>query len=170
MEKFFFFTCGVAIRHSEGKSFTLAERKTDKNGRILLLDVIIHEQNFVLVNLYNANTERNQLNTIDELREMLKSVNNINAKQIILSKDFNLYSVYFDSFLGNEDKNPILKKNIAKMIELNNTFELSDIWRLRNTKTKKILFGKIIGLALFNVDWTFLFQIFYKSLFTKQMS
>ena len=32
----------------------------DKNRRLLLLDVTIDEQNFVLVNLYNANTEKNQ--------------------------------------------------------------------------------------------------------------
>ena len=56
------------------------------------------------------------------------------------------------------------------MIELNNAFELCDIWRLRNNKIKKVLFVKIIGLALFNIDWTFLFQIFCKCLFTKYMS
>ena len=36
--------------------------------------VRIDEQNFVLVNLYNANTEKDQLNTINELKKMLKSV------------------------------------------------------------------------------------------------
>ena len=41
------------------------------------------------------------------------------------------------------------------MTELTNTFELCDIWRLRNPKQKDSLFSKIIGLGLFNVDWTF---------------
>ena len=38
------------------------------------------------------------------------------------------------------------------MIEVNNAFEFCDIWRLRNNKTKKTLFVKIIGLALFKID------------------
>ena len=59
-------SCG----YSEAKSFTLEERKIDKNGCILLLDVIIGKQNFALVNLYNANMEKNKLNTTDELTEM----------------------------------------------------------------------------------------------------
>ena len=37
---------------------------------------------------------------------MLKSVNNISAKQIILGVDFNLY---FNSLLKNKGGNPILK-------------------------------------------------------------
>ena len=60
-----------------------------------------------MVNLYNANTEKDQLNTINELSEMLKSPNNVSAKQITLGGDFNLY---FDSLLESQGRNPILKK------------------------------------------------------------
>ena len=42
------------------------------------------------------------------------------------------------------------------MIEFKNTFELCDIWRLRNSRIKIITLGKNIGLALFNVDSIFL--------------
>ena len=35
--------------------------------------------------------EEDKLNNIDELSEMLKSLNNISAKQIILGRDLNLY-------------------------------------------------------------------------------
>ena len=69
--------------------------------------VRIDEQNFVLVNLYNANTEKDQLNTINELSEMLKSANNVSAKQIILGGDFNLH---FDSLIESQGRNPIFKK------------------------------------------------------------
>ena len=50
--------CGVAIGYSGAKSFIPEERKTEKKGRLLLLDVTIDAQNFVLVNLYDANTEK----------------------------------------------------------------------------------------------------------------
>ena len=42
---------------------------------------------------------------------MLKSVNNISAKQIIIGGDFNLY---FDSLLESQDKNLILKKTYCQ--------------------------------------------------------
>ena len=45
--------------------------------------------------MYNNNTEKDPLNTINEFSGMLKSVNNVSAKQIILGSDFNLC---FDSF------------------------------------------------------------------------
>ena len=46
-------------------------------------------ENFVLVNLCNANTEKDQLNTTIELSEMLKSANKISTKRIIPGGDFN---------------------------------------------------------------------------------
>ena len=60
---------------------------------------------------------------------------------------------------------------IAKMIELKNTFELCDIWRLRNPKNKRFTFQQnhMTGFIQFRSDF-FLLQIFCKSLFTKQMS
>ena len=56
--------------------------------------------------VFNANKEKDQLNTIDERRELLKSVNNISAKQIILGGVFHRY---FDSLLESEGTNPILE-------------------------------------------------------------
>ena len=52
----------------------------NRNCCLLPLDMTIDDQNFVLVNLYIANTEKNQLNAFNELSEMLKSVNNISTK------------------------------------------------------------------------------------------
>ena len=65
------------------------------------------KQNLVLVNLHDANTGKDKLNTINELSGILKSVNNISAKQIILGGHFNLY---FDSLLESQRGNPILNK------------------------------------------------------------
>ena len=57
--------------------------------------------------MYNNNTEKDPLNTINEFSGMLKSVNNISAKQIILGSDCNLC---FDSLLESQGRNHILKK------------------------------------------------------------
>ena len=42
-------------------------KETDKEGRIWILDVSINDSEYILINLYNANTEREQ---IDELNNM----------------------------------------------------------------------------------------------------
>ena len=127
----------VAIGYWSSKSAILEERKTDKNSRILLIDVKTDEQNFVLVNLFNANTEKDQLNTINELSERLKSVNNISAKQIILGGDFNLS---FDSLLEIQGGNPMLKKSLfLKWLSLKTRLNFAICGGLEIPKSKDLL-------------------------------
>ena len=62
---------GVAIGYSGTKFFILEKRKMDKTGCLLRLNITTDKQNFVLLNLCNANTQKDQLNTTNELSEML---------------------------------------------------------------------------------------------------
>lgn len=39
------------------KSFVIDSKKTDMSARILILDVTLDEDQYILINLYNANTE-----------------------------------------------------------------------------------------------------------------
>ena len=39
------------------KSFVIDRKKTDMSARILILDVTLNEDQYILINLYNANTE-----------------------------------------------------------------------------------------------------------------
>ena len=51
-------SCGVATGYiGNNKVDVLGKKKTDKNGRIFILDVMVKETNFVLANIYNPNTE-----------------------------------------------------------------------------------------------------------------
>ena len=84
------------------------ERKTDKNSRILILDVTIDKKILYWLIYIMLTNEKDQLNTIDELSEILKNVNIISTEQIILGVGFNLY---FDSLLESQGGNPVLKKN-----------------------------------------------------------
>ena len=99
---------GIVIRHSGATSFILEERKTDKNSRILLLDVTIDTKILYWLIYIMLTNEKDQLNTIDELSETLKNVNIISTEQIILGVGFNLY---FDSLLESQGGNPVFKKN-----------------------------------------------------------
>ena len=54
--------------------------------------------------------------------------------------DFNLS---FDSKLDAQGANPtIKKKSLAKRIELKENYDLCDIWRVRNMKSKRFTFGQ----------------------------
>ena len=50
-------SCGVLISYIGTHNFVVNNQKTNNDGRILILDVTINDVNFVLINLYNANTE-----------------------------------------------------------------------------------------------------------------
>ena len=61
-------------------------------GRILIVEVVA----FILVNLYNANTEVEQLKTICELDLLLDDFLLDDSKNIVIAGDLNLF---FDSNL-----------------------------------------------------------------------
>ena len=127
-------SCSVVIVFLGSKFLEVVETRNDDQGRILILDIKICDKELLLVNLYNANTEKEQLETLTKLSEMLNSIpNNVN-KNVILGGDFNLF---FNISLETQGGNPILKKKFfAKLIEMKETLDLCDIWRIRNPKSK----------------------------------
>ena len=67
-------SCGVAIGYIGSNKVDVLDKKIDKNGRILILDVKVDESNFVLVNIYNPNTETEQVATLHDLDKMLETI------------------------------------------------------------------------------------------------
>ena len=49
---------GVLIAYFGTEKFTVKKQQTDHSGRILILDVSINDSEYILINLYNANTEK----------------------------------------------------------------------------------------------------------------
>ena len=73
-----------------------------------------HQYSIQFVNIYNANTEKEQLDTLTKLSEMLNSIPNIVNKNVILGGDFNFLCNTSLEFQGGS---PILKnKSLAKLI------------------------------------------------------
>ena len=101
------------------------------NGCILIFDVKVEETNFVLVNIYNPNTKPEQVAT-------LLSLGKIYMTNIVLALDFNLlFDTSLDSYRG---KPTLKKKTIVKFTKLKEKFDLCDILRIRNPKTKRCTF------------------------------
>ena len=65
------------------------KKKNDKNGRILILDVKVDETNFVLVKIYNSNTETEQVATLHDFDKMLETIKDLYDKHIVLAGGFN---------------------------------------------------------------------------------
>ena len=108
--------CGVAIGYIGNNKVDVLDKKTDKNGRILILGVMVDETNFVLVNIYNPNTKTEYITTLLDLGKMLETIKDFSNKHIFLAGDFNFF---FDTFLDSRGRKPTLKKkSIATFIEL----------------------------------------------------
>ena len=108
------------------------KKKTDNEGRILILDVFINDSEYILIKLYIANTAKSKS------MHWANYTLNKSKKQLIMAWDFNLF---FDSKLHEQGGNPTLKKKSwAKLIEFKETHQLHDPERLRNTKSKQFTF------------------------------
>ena len=66
-------SCGFRIAYFGNLNFLVNKQVGDENGCILILDVNIEEIRYVLVNIYNANTEVEQVQVLNELSELMKN-------------------------------------------------------------------------------------------------
>ena len=54
-------------------TYTVRKKASGNFGRILIIEVLIDDFEFILVKLYNANTEIDQLTTFSELTNLLEN-------------------------------------------------------------------------------------------------
>ena len=91
-----------------------------------------------MINLCNANTENEQIDVLSSLFELLEKFHISPTKQLVMAGDFNL--LFNSKFLA-QGGNPTLKKKfLAKLIEFKETYDLCNIQRVRNTKSKRFIF------------------------------
>ena len=84
-------SCCVTIAILGSKSLAVVETKNDGQGRILILDIKSCDKELLLVNLYHANTEKEQLDTLTKLCQMLNRIPNMVNRNVILGRDLNLF-------------------------------------------------------------------------------
>ena len=73
--------CGAAIGFCGLKSSHIIDRKPDENGGTLIIDAKVIDEKFLIVNLYNSNTESQQIKTLDTLKNLLEHTENISDKK-----------------------------------------------------------------------------------------
>ena len=129
-------SCGVAIGFVGTKVFNILN--IEHLGRILVIEVKTDDSVFVLINIYNANTEPEQLRTLNDLINILEAFEDIQNKSVVLGGDFNV--ILSPSLDPKCSKAVIKKKAIAKLIQITENLDLCDIWRIRNPKRKPFTF------------------------------
>ena len=108
--------------YSLTQSLHIIDKKSDENGRILIIDAKVNDEQFLLVNLYNSHTESEQIKTLDTLKILLEDIENISGKKVILGGDLNLI---FDCSLETCGGNPVFKKkSLTKFIEIKESLNL----------------------------------------------
>ena len=110
---------------SELRNLLLKNNKTNRSLRILILDVFINDSEYILINIHNANTEKEQIEVLSNLFALLKTFHINPNKHIIMAGHFNLF---FNSNLDAAGVNHTLKrKSLAKLIEHKEAYDLCDI-------------------------------------------
>ena len=114
-------SCGVLIALFGNLNFSVNEQVGDKNGRILIIDVNIDEIRYVLVNIYDVNTEVEQVEVLSERSELMKNIHFSEESRIVLAGDLN---VVFDGKLETKGGKPSLKqKSVAKLLEIKEEYD-----------------------------------------------
>ena len=150
-------SCGILTFYIGTDNFAVNNQKTD-DGRTLILDVTINDANFVLINLYNANTETEQVSVLNNLSSLLEKFDVTLEKNLIFAGDFNLF--LNSKFDAKEGKPAIKKKSLTKRIQLKESHDLCDIWRIRNPVTSTFTSRQkyCTGFIQSRLDYIFIFN------------
>ena len=144
---------GCAIAFSDNFPGKIINQSQDNCGRLLILEISFHDKNFLLINLYNANAEVDQLNVLDMLSSKLDSLDVDPSCEIIFGGDLNLI---FDSSLDSSGGNPILKKrSLAKLMKIMQKLDVNDIFRVRYPLLKRFTFHRKNPMIQRRLDYLF---------------
>ena len=72
-------------------TYIVKKKASDRHGRILIIEALTDDTEFVSINLYNTNTKNDQLTTFSELTNLFENFDLTKNKPIIFASDFNLF-------------------------------------------------------------------------------
>ena len=103
---------------------------SDDRGRFVVLKCIIQDSPFLLVSIYNANNETEQMSVIESIRSTMDTLDLDHSYNVVLGGYFNFIQ---DTVLDSDGGKPSLKtSSIAVSVQVQNARDLVDIWSSRN--------------------------------------
>ena len=126
---------GTAILITKDLEHKLGQYEHDTDGRLQLVSIEMDKQLFLIVNIYNNNTETEQIATLEKLETLMERFLNIRDHNIIIGGDWNFI---LDASLDAEASGVALKiRSIAQFTRIKEKFGMCDIYRVMNPNTKK---------------------------------
>ena len=123
---------GVAILFKENVEYEVKQCNIDKNGRYIIMDVDIQGQRMLLVNVYAPCIDKpnDQVEFWNKMTSLILDFDNLDERLILCGGDINfLMNIGLDRSGGNPRQNEDVARAVQNFI---NTFDLVDIWRVRN--------------------------------------
>ena len=116
---------GTLIGFREGLDYIVKREFKDNSGRYVILDCLIQDHPFLLINLYNANLEDEQVKVLNDLNRLIDDIDDNHEYEIIFGGDFNFI---WDAELDSDGGNPKLKySSIAALQSLADSHDMIDI-------------------------------------------
>lgn len=139
----------ILFRPSLCKEVTNVTR--DKNGRFLIVNTTIGEDEFCFVNIYAPNDQTQQ---IIFFRKMTVSIRECQTDKILIGGDFNCPLSTLDKFGG---KDVQVKRNVIKSVEeLCNNYDLVDSWRKQHPHETRYTWKNCSGKIKCRLDFWFI--------------
>ena len=82
---------GLLMAFREGLDIKIENEIKDTNGRIIILKACIQGSGFLLINIYNAKVEKDQLHTLEMLDSLIHKVNVNHDIKVILGGVLNFH-------------------------------------------------------------------------------
>lgn len=145
---------GILILIKPGLDAKVTSILTDNIGRFLLVDTMIQDTQFKLVNIYAPNSENDQLNFYHYIQRQLNTNTQV-GDNILMGGDFNFIQNPEMDRKGGALINPTQKRTeILKTLEdIKEYLSLKDIWRIRNPHTRRFTWRRNNPLVKSRLDY-----------------
>ena len=129
-----FHSRGVLILVKEQFDFQLQSVKVDSQGRYILLEAMIQDSPFLMLNIYAPNKCAEQCDFFKIISEELKSSSTPSDFSVVVGGDFN---VIFDQDLDGSGGIKNTKASVKILEDICLEQDLIDIWRVRQPTEKR---------------------------------
>ena len=154
-------SCGSAILIKRGLECELIQTKRDFRGRFIMVKISIKEKEFWLINIYAPNKVNEQVIFFTDLKKAMLA-NNISAgDSIIAGGDWNtVQQIELDKSGGLQEAKPTV---IAGIADIKSTFEINDIWRIKNPEKKRFTWRQKTPIVQCRLDFFLVSESLYDS-------
>ena len=108
---------GVSILFNRKVDYTVLSSHTDKDGRMILVNLKLNNDEFTLVNIYAPNNVSERIAFFNKMKEFIQ-VHAVNRSKLIITGDFNYVLSTDDRFSGVVDKSTKVLTDIIENLIL----------------------------------------------------